>query len=276
MFRSAALLWIGLMSSSVAAQDRPPEEIDDPGRAFDQAVLAFDDGDFDRALGLFRRAYEILPHPDVAYNMARCLERLGRYREARDTFVSVAEVPELPAEVQATAGERARELNRRLARLSTGSWPDGTELRVDGELRCRAPCEPEVDPGPRVVTLRRGDEEQTFRLELERGAWLELEAPADRPRERGDPIEDSGESDAPSAWLAASIALGGLAVASGGGALGFGLRARDLRDQYDAMPTAEAADEGETMVTLTNVAIGLAIGAAAIAAVLLFVELASD
>jgi len=49
----------------------------------------------------------------------------------------------------------------------------------------------------------------------------------------------------------------GLAVAGGAGIVGFGLRTDALYDDYLANPNVDTADQGETMLVLANVSIGV-------------------
>ena len=46
----------------------------------------FDEHHYDRALVLLKESYALAPYPDLLFNIGRCHEELGQYREALDAY----------------------------------------------------------------------------------------------------------------------------------------------------------------------------------------------
>jgi hypothetical protein len=222
---------------------------------------AFDENDYPLALGHFQRAFALVPSDAVRFNIAVCLERLGRFREAAAEYRAAAQSEELDAQTR----ERARDLGERArARLGTLVVSADREITVDGEP-CAAPCNIELDPGEHRVLA--GDVEQIASIERGQTAHVDLVRPRRDPRP---PIERGG-------WHAFGVmtAIGAsLAGIGGAGLVGFGIAAIDLRARYDVMRTEDVARQGELMRDLANVSIAVTIGGAAIVLVDLVLLLA--
>lgn len=90
---------------------------------------AFNAGDYETALALFRRAYTLYPAPTVVLYEARTLEKMGLLLEAADAYVRTTQTPvpsDAPgqfAEAIAAARQEERALRARIPTLT---------LRVDG------------------------------------------------------------------------------------------------------------------------------------------------
>src|SRR5262249_47039491 len=62
---------------------------------YDLGRAAYERGELATALAEFKEAYAIVPIPDLIYNMARCQEQLGQFREAAQSYrVFIATLPE--------------------------------------------------------------------------------------------------------------------------------------------------------------------------------------
>ncbi|MBX3248933.1 MAG: hypothetical protein KF901_17280 [Myxococcales bacterium] len=83
-------LTFSLARSSHAQDDEvasAPTERDSEARALYQAaVVAFDEGRFEDALRLFRRAYELSERPELLFNVGTTADRLRRDEEALEAF----------------------------------------------------------------------------------------------------------------------------------------------------------------------------------------------
>lgn len=219
-------------------------------RLFRQGESHYDDGEYDEALASFQRSLEAFTHPATQFNIALCLEKLGRLREADEVLAKVQNGN------RRRIARKARYARARIAaavptlRVDPGN--DGATVAVDGES-CPAPCERRVDPGAhevvvaaddgaehrQTVDLRAG---QTFQLSLER---FEATEPADD--------EDDDESrthrrshddgDAKPLLLWTGVALVAIGVA---GTLYFGL----------SEETSTAGAVGGVGVTVLGIAIG--------------------
>ena len=90
---------------------------------------AFNAGDYETALALFRRAYTLYPAPTVVLYEARTLEKMGLLLEAVEAYVRTTQIsipsgaPEQFAEAIAAARQEERALRPRIPTLT---------LRVDG------------------------------------------------------------------------------------------------------------------------------------------------
>lgn len=104
--RGLAALGLTLtLAATAAAQapsgEGPPDEGDgaaaapvDDGEArslFEAGQAAFSDGRFEDALARWRESYELTEHPELLYNIATSLDRLGRLEEAMDEYEAFLE-----------------------------------------------------------------------------------------------------------------------------------------------------------------------------------------
>lgn len=110
-----AFLALSLVVSFVAPShaqheevDSAPTERDGEARALYQAaVVAFDEGRFDDALRLFRRAYELSARAELLFNIGTTADRVRRDEEALEAFEAyLAARPDAPnrASVEARIG----------------------------------------------------------------------------------------------------------------------------------------------------------------------------
>jgi tetratricopeptide (TPR) repeat protein len=75
----------------------PSEPRQDPRALLQQADSAYDVRDYERALSLYRRAYEQLRDPSILFNVGRMLEALSRWSDAADTWALYLErLPDAP------------------------------------------------------------------------------------------------------------------------------------------------------------------------------------
>jgi hypothetical protein len=246
--------------------------------AFAAAERAFEEHDYELALERFRRAQELHPHDAVRFNVAVCLERLGRFREALDEYAQAAASPVLADTARAEAVRLAERARARLGTLRVTGRPEGALVRV-GALRCELPCTLELDPGVHRVLVE-GPRTLEREARLERGGATSLEVDA---AEIATSTTPTGPALAASAEptlehhgfqaFGVLTALGTSLTALGtAGVIGFGLHTEGLAQRYVAGPTVELYDEGTTMRALTNVA--LAVGAAGLACIAIDLVLA--
>jgi tetratricopeptide (TPR) repeat protein len=224
-----------------------------------EGVAAFEAHDYQRALDSFTRAFELAELEEIRFNVALCLERLGRYREATETYEAALGSNALDEEGRRRAQQRLDDIAPRLATIAFAGVA-GTVVRVDDRHECEVPCEVRVDPGAHTWSARG----ETASVSAQPGARVELrfEPPAEPVRP---PPEDDGWSPG---WLFyTGIALAAIGT---GGTIGFGLRSNDLLDQFE-MGDDAVAGEGETMTLLANVSLAVGItGAVAALLDLLF------
>lgn len=243
--------------------------------AFENAELAFEANDYSAALDGFRDAYDLAPNDRVRFNIAVCLERLGRFREAAFEYNAATRSEELPAEDRASASEMARRAEERLGTLMVISTLADTQVRIDGTLSCTAPCSMTLDPGEHEVVLSAPGQPAMVRSAfVERGQIAAVEFSSEVPppvlhAPESPSLEEAATPRSRSRalmWTGASIALAGV-----GGTIGFGLHTQALGENYRANPTVGLRDDGHAFRAATNVSIGVAcVGALLVAVDLIF------
>ena len=242
--------------------------------AFQRGESAFQAGSYEAALAAFREAFAAVAHDAVRFNIAVCLERLGRHAEAAEQY-DAASRSSLLSEADRERARRSAETARKaLGTLVVDSGTAGARVSVDQVERCRIPCRIALDPGAHQVLIGEGP---PLTLQVERGRQHVVVAPRAQPKTalpaaaRPDrPIETPPVATAARrgpGWL--TWTGGALAVAGGASTLYFGLRTQSLHDDYVREPTEERYDDG----TRARVATNISIGVAAVGAVLVAVDL---
>jgi hypothetical protein len=266
--RVAALVLASFICARAEAQDAPDAGVDcedtyggDAQAAFAAGERAFADPDYEAALEHFRCAFALAPHDVVRFNIAVCYDRLSRFREAIEEYRSAAESSEVDEGARARAREQVAELRGRLGTIRFPGWPDGGSVSVDGEARCSLPCELEEDPGAHVVVVRIDGVESIETVEVARGGTHVVTRPpapspvVDPPSPPDVPDETSGIDLGWLTWVGVGVGAVGTGLT-----IGFGVRAADLHDQYfqPGVASLERSQEGNLMVTLTNVFLSVA------------------
>lgn len=280
----ALAITVLVAAATASAQREPDAAARRAARAeFARGEEAFAASDFTLALERFRRAFELAPHDHVRFNIAVCLERLGRYREAVREYDIAAESAVLGAEARSRAADLAAAARERLGTLVIEGGEEGAAVLVDGEELCRTPCTVAIDPGDHSVRVRGEAGETDHRVQVGRGATAtvaiagatratgreRVEGP--RAEERSRRIatsrreRESGGGPGALTWIGA-----GLAVAGAAGIVYFGLEANAIHDEYEQRGCADdLCSRGTTMRDLANISIGVAI----VGAVLIVVDL---
>ena len=256
------------VAAQTEAQQVPAaERTAEAERAYAEGRAAFDAGQYATALERFREADRLLPHDANHFNIAVCLERLGRYRDALHEYATVRESASLSDAARTRAGDASERLAARVAVLVVDGEPAGGVVHVDGAERCIAPCELDVDVGPHVVALVTEGARATTDVVVERGerrvVHLRVVLPELEPPLMLLPPPRTEWRARGLSWL--SVAGGALALVGVAGTLGFGVRAGELDAAWNA-PGSTAPEstriEGILMRDLTNASIAvLAVGA---------------
>jgi tetratricopeptide (TPR) repeat protein len=254
VIRSLALVF--LLFPSVAAAD----DLEAASAAFREGERAFLEDDYELALSHFRRAFELAPHDAVRFNVAVCLERLARFREAAAEYELAAASETLPPEERARASELRERVRSRLGTLEVRGT-EGADVLIDGEPLCTVPCTIELDPSSYPITIVRGDARAEATAAVRRGEREIVELEARVPDETPEPAAAIDHETRGLGWLSAiGFSLAGIGA---GCLVGCGLYAQSLHDDYVAMPSTSTRDEGLVFRDLANVAIAVA-GAGAI------------
>jgi tetratricopeptide (TPR) repeat protein len=125
---------------------------------FQQAAKAYHTADYERAIKLFRRAYQLDPRPELIYNVGQAYEKLGNVPEALRWFrqyLRLAPDAKDGATVQAGIASLERRLGARgVQQVTILSRPLGATVIVDGKRVGEAPWTGELKPGRHRAVLK--------------------------------------------------------------------------------------------------------------------------
>jgi hypothetical protein len=203
---------------------------------FDQALQAFDAGDYPKACGLFRQSLELDATPVTQLNLARCYEKQGKVASAWAIYKQVRDNVQA-ADLHKIAVDGIAALEPRLPRLAVTAG-EGTRIQVDG-VAWIAGVATAIDPGPHTIEVSApGFVTWTGQAEAVEGKTVTVAAPALAPAPPGADGDAAGPVDAPRArsgtlrWVGLGTGAAGL-VALGVGTWA-GLDARSKRNDARA------------------------------------------
>lgn len=246
-------LLVGLvLGTSAFAQRRSTENAEAAKVAFVAGERAFKDDDYALALEHFRRAMQLAPRDAVRFNLAVCLERLGRFREAYREY----DIATRSTELDEGALSRAREQAARTKdRLGTVRFEKGPSISAEASVTLgdehlgSIPVTVLVDPAAHDFEVRTAEQSLHLPVTVGRGETRVIRLgqgralPVEAPRLIG-----------PLTWVGV-----GLAVAGAGSFIGFGLNATALHNQYLALPTQDTLNRGVFSRDVANVSLAVAI-----------------
>ena len=132
-------LWVACLIAA-PLQARQPNNKAVAKKHFERGELAYQQGDFTKALAAYKRAQATYRHPAFIFNIAQCYRQLRTYDKALFFYrLFLAEQPEAPnkAEVKRRIlkmEKKVAEMQRlrsRVGRLSIITSPEGASVRVD-------------------------------------------------------------------------------------------------------------------------------------------------
>lgn len=131
------------------------ENVDEARREFEQAETEFGRANYALALRGFERSYELLVghprRPLVLYNIGRCYEELGRYREARDAYTRYLREAGDDAVQREETEARVRELETRVS-MNAADAPQAARSTTSGtDAASSSPPEATATGGPSPV-----------------------------------------------------------------------------------------------------------------------------
>lgn len=257
----------------------------DPAVLFAEAQRRFDDGDYEAALPLFRKAYEATRSPNARIYVARCLRELGRltaaYDEMHATMREATEKAEQDDKYVPTRDAAAAELamlEPRVAKLivTVRDEVEGMELSLNDRTLAsdRLGVPRTVEPGLQQVVVtapnrKRARHEvdlkggQTRTLTVAPGALLSGEGPTGPKPPGGTPPPDGSEATGGGVRIAGFV-VGGLGLAALGVMIGTNVAAdaeldtleRECGTERCTDPSyADTVDRGQTLETVANVSL---------------------
>jgi hypothetical protein len=263
-----------LASAPVLGGPASPSARAEAKAEFSTGQKAFAKRDYAEALSHFKKAFGHHPHDAVRFNIAVCLEKLGRFREAMLEYEAAAKSDQLDEGARKDAEAKAAAARAELGTLEVQGSPEGAEVLVAGEQVCNLPCTVELDARKHEIVVRSGEMRERREVVVRRQAkslvHIELVV------EGGAPPSES-EPTAPTSSPALSVALepdaaptetrgpgwltwtgAGLVVLGGVGIGVFGTQATSKHDEFVDTGSEEARDDGVRARNLTNVSIGVA------------------
>lgn len=146
----AALVAAALVMASVPVAHASGPEVDasseDPDALSAAAVEAFHNKEYDAAISLFERAYEIDPQPNYKFNIGRVYEEKGDLEKAVQYYQEFVKSPGVDLEARKNASTRLEVLRQTLAALEEKKEEAAAQKRVEDEP------EPSVEPEPSATT----------------------------------------------------------------------------------------------------------------------------
>lgn len=255
-FLSLAIVCFQLSASPVLADEAAASS------AFAAGEAAFAGGRNQEALAHFRRAFSLAPHDAVRFNVAVCLERLGRLREAVREYEAAAASAMLSPDEREHARGLAAAVRLRLVTVTVEGAPSGTALFVDGQRECNLPCTLALDPGAHALTSTRADGVSLIgHLVAQDGAAERVVLLPENVREN-EPTRPPQRDD--THRFPSLLTVGGAAVALAaiGSTVGFGVAALRVHDDECTpyCPDGATQARGELWRNLANASLaGLAV-----------------
>ena len=153
-----------------------PSEKGQARQLIELGSAALERKDFSTALDYFQRAFSVVPSPNLRFNIAVALEKLGRDQEAATEFERfLLEAAGSQPSAQAYARTQIGILESKLARLTIRSSP-GALIEIDGKELGTAPLDHSVrlSPGVRTVVAKKGGRIAKSELQLAAGERREI------------------------------------------------------------------------------------------------------
>lgn len=156
--RKTALMVVFLVAT-VAAPALADEKSDkkEANRHFKNGVALFDENKYAEALAEFERAYTLMPHPLVLYNLANAHRALSQYDEAVTYYQRLmAEGPgEVDKKTLAKGKKELDDLMKLVAQVTISVEPADAAVTVDGKERAAGGAPLILAPGDHAVDARK-------------------------------------------------------------------------------------------------------------------------
>lgn len=146
----ASFALVGGVRAQAPVEALPVSEEDDRRARihFESGRQYFDEGEYERAVDEFTRAFELSHRPPLLMNIANAQERLGRYTEAADLMQQYHDQAEETVPTRDVLARRIANLRARADRVATGQ-PDPDPLEPD--VTHPDTVEPEASGGGRTL-----------------------------------------------------------------------------------------------------------------------------
>ncbi|MFO0613008.1 MAG: hypothetical protein U0414_10490 [Polyangiaceae bacterium] len=255
--------------------------------AFDEGRKRLEAGDYAGACAKFQETWDSAHSPGKAFNLSVCEEKQGHLRRAQSWMREGMLLLAKDDDRLSGAVERVQTLEKRLPYMkivvsapTDGGPVDSPIALVDDQPVAASEAVP-VDPGRHVVKLSAaGRANATVEITLEEGERKDVPiAPGALDTKKEDtpvtppPAKIEPSPPAPSAGQRiAGFVIGGVGLATLGGALGMAFLANSTHDDFEeaksaGQPTGDIADKGRTVNVVEGALLGIG-GAALVTGVI--------
>ena len=253
----------------------PAAAQDDARQLFTQGQAAYETGDYDTAVRLWLRAYELDPRPLLQYNLAQAYERFGQLDAAVRAYRVYVDAT--PGDDQRATNARARiaSLEQRVGQtgITLTGGPQGARVLIDGQDRGLLP-RPDpyrVEPGSHRIVVR-ADGFEDFVAPVAVSAGQQVSVPVEMRAGASGNAADTAGGGGGISTVGLIVAIAGAAILAGGGVFG-GLALGAAGDAPSNV--GPAADDARTMALVADIMFGVG-GAALLAGVILMFVLEPD
>lgn len=125
--------------------------------AFASGTAAFDRGEYAEALAAFQSARAANDHPFVSFNIALCLERLGKLLESRRELDKLLQNPALGGDLEKRVSAERTQVSAQLSRVTLDAPSSGYSIEIDG-APTEGDGELELDPGEHHLRISKGEQ----------------------------------------------------------------------------------------------------------------------
>jgi len=142
----------GTATDGTATEGTAETDVDKGDRLASEGVVAFEAGEFERALELLTEAYALNPKPNLVFNIGRIHEELGQLEEASKFYTEFLTLPGVDLETRGFAAERLEVIRRVLAQAqSDAEAKDGENSDVPPPVLANTPSDTDTP-----TTVRKG------------------------------------------------------------------------------------------------------------------------
>jgi hypothetical protein len=260
-----------------ARKARKAKEAKEAFASFRKGQELFEAADYVGAVEAFTKAYRLKPHYSVLCNIALCFERNNQLIKATEHYERcLLEGGKDTGEAASVRNSLAR-VRKLITWVTVASKEPGAEIFLDGQPVGLTPKRIPVNPGRRVIEVRRTGAKPARIAFKTRGGERTMELDPVPIIETKTEVTETevavtGTGEPPRRRLSQVWFWGtaGLTVAFAAVTTILGVQTLSLRKDFDETPTVDLADQGEQRRVLTNVFLGLTAAAAGTSTVLFF------
>jgi len=220
----------------------------------DAGLAAEKAADYDTAIAMYAKAYAVIPHPVLLFNIANAHRLAGAMPQALDYYQQYLAVD--------PQGEQAKASKARIAEIEQAIADAKGKADADAKAKADADAKAKADADAKTRAKAEADAQAQADADARAQADADAKAQADaEARARRD-----AEPKTFTPMRIAGVAAGGLGVAGLAGGVVFGLKAKSISDELSE-PGAQfdpaRVDDGEAANTMMFVCYG--VGAALVA-----------